>query len=35
LELGREVIGEDLGAAALERHLRTANGDPHGRATIA
>ena len=34
-QLGGEVVREDLGAAALERHLRAADGDPHVRATIA
>ena len=28
-----EVVSEDLGAAARERHLRTADGDPHGVAS--
>ncbi len=30
-----ELVREDLGAAAVERHLRSADGDPHLRATIA
>ena len=32
-ELGDEVVGEDLCAAAGERHLRTADGDPHREAS--
>ena len=32
-ELGDEVIGEDLGAAVLERHLRRADCDPHRAAS--
>jgi hypothetical protein len=28
-KLRRELVGEDLGAATRERHLRAADGDPH------
>ena len=31
-QLGDERLGEHLGASALERHLRVADGDPHQRA---
>jgi hypothetical protein len=31
LQLRDEIVDEDLGAAALERHLRAADRDPHGR----
>ena len=30
-KLADQIVGEDLGPAALERHLRCANGDPHLR----
>src|SRR5439155_24045709 len=30
-ELADQIVREDLGPAALERHLRCANGDPHLR----
>ncbi len=30
-----ELVREDLGAAAVERHLRSADSDSHLRATIA
>ena len=34
-QLPDELVREDLGAAAVERHLRSADGDSHLRATIA
>ena len=34
-QLGDEVVGEDLDAAARERHLGAADGDSHVLATIA